>query len=178
MAHRIAEKQEPSQPLRVLPRGTALVQDYRAMFDTKTNRHVGWKFDFSGGLTFVDSKDGQTKRLGARVKQPNAVVTIAGDDPYRGEYIRHIQQGDLWAADPETAALVGVPFEPHFGGEHPEVSAKHGLDAPKLSAALRVHGFPEESVGAGVPWDLGFREAAEKKTSPAQQTTATPPASK
>lgn len=123
MAHRIQAAEPAKAPLRVLPRGTALVQDYRALHETATNRFHGWKFDPTLGPEFKDEK-GQTKRHGGRVKQVDVVVEISPDDPYYGEYVRHLKDGDLWAADEATAQAACVPLEHHFQGEHPETTAK------------------------------------------------------
>lgn len=127
MAHRIAEKVPADPPLRVLPRGTALVQDYRSLIETGTNRFHGWKWDGTLGPEFEykDAK-GETRktRHGGRVKHVDQVVVILPDDPHRAEYLRHLRDGDLWAADEATAQAAGVPFEPEFLGEHPEVSGR------------------------------------------------------
>jgi hypothetical protein len=157
MAHRIPEPVAPEPVLRVLPRGTALVQDYRALHETGTNRFHGWQFDGTLGPEFRDNLTGQMTRHGGRVKQTDAVVEVSPSDPWRGEYVRHVQQGDLWAADPETAAACGVAFEPHFAGEHPAASARHGLAGAALTARLRSHGFPAGSGAAAVPWDTDFK---------------------
>jgi hypothetical protein len=124
MAHRIPEKTEALSPLRVLPRGTALVQDYRALHDTLTTRFHGWKWDGKLGPEVLDpAGKGTGKHHGGRVKQTDKVVEIAADDPYRTEYVRHLKDGDLWAADFETARAAGVPFEPDFLDEHPATTA-------------------------------------------------------
>lgn len=171
MAHRIPEARAPQVPLRVLPRGTALVQDYRALVDAGTNRFHGWRWDGTAGPEFVDPTDKQTKRHGGRVKQTDQVVEIAADDPYRGEYLKHLQAGDLWAADEATAREAGVPFEPHFAGEHPKTSAGAGLDGAKLTAALKAGGFPEDAGVASVPWDTEFKP---KVPDPAPAKAAAP----
>jgi hypothetical protein len=123
MAQRIADPSNvPDQPLRVLPRGLALVQDYRALIEAQTNRFIGWKWDGSLGPEFVDSTGRKTNH-GGRVKQVDEVVTIAADDPHRSEYMRHLRDGDLWPADEATARAAGIAFEVHFMGEHPGVAA-------------------------------------------------------
>jgi len=136
MAHRIQEKQLPAVPLRVLHRGLAMVPDYRALMDTGTRRHVGLKFDATLGKedVFVHPVSGEqyTGNHGGFVKLVDEVVTIPVDDPHYGEYVRHLQQGDLWAADLATASAAGILFEPDFGGEHPETSA--GDEAKKVQA--------------------------------------------
>ena len=128
MAHRIQEKQVARSALRVLHRGTAMVMDYRALKDTQTRRHVGLRFDPTLGPEddFFNPRTGETQRghHGGFVKMVDEPVEIPSDDPHYAEYVRHLRDGDLWAADPETAAAAGIAFEPDFGGEHPETSVK------------------------------------------------------
>lgn len=129
MAHRIAEKQVDLPPLRVLHRGLAMVADYRALKEAGTRRHIGLRFDSTLGPedVFVHPRaDGTSEQVrgnhGGFVKLVDEVVTISPSDPYYGEYVRHLKDGDLWAADPETANAAGVLFEPEFGDEHPETT--------------------------------------------------------
>ena len=157
MAHRLAAAQPPKPALSVLPRGVALVQDYRALHETGTNRFLGWKFDPTLGPEFTDPVDGQKKHHGGRVKQTDREVVIPADDPFYHEYVVHLKHGDLWAADLETAKVAGVPLEPHFLGEHPAVSAKHGVEGAKLSAALKDLGFPNGAPDPSLPWDTDFK---------------------
>jgi len=124
MAHRLNQDGPAPCVLRVLPRGTALVQDYRALMETRTNRFHGWRWDGKLGPEFVDPVDGMKKNHGGRVKKIDEVVEIAADDPHRQEYLRHLRDGDLWAADEATAAAAGVSFEPHFLDEHPKLAEK------------------------------------------------------
>jgi hypothetical protein len=134
-----AERQVRRPALRVLHRGTAMVPDYRALMDTNTRRHVGLRFDPTLGPEddFLhprpDGRGYDTVRghHGGFVKMIDEPVTIPADDPHYGEYIRHLKDGDLWAADQETASAAGVAFEPDFEGEHPQSTA---AQAPKKSA--------------------------------------------
>jgi hypothetical protein len=128
MAHRIQEPKEVTPELRVLSRGVAMVQDYGALLGGMKRFH-GWRHDASLGEAFKDPESGQQKNAGGFVKHPDVVVTIPADSPHMTEYRRHVREGDLWAADPETAAACGVAFEPDFGGEHPANSAKHAKPA-------------------------------------------------
>lgn len=173
MAHRIPEKQAPLAPLRVLSRGTAIVSDYRALMEARVNRKVGWRFNGSLGPEFQDTSTGQTKRHGARVKSVDDVFVVQPDDPFRGEYVKHVQQGDLWAADPETAAACGVAFEPHFGGEHPKTSASHGLDGAKLAAKLKECGLGDLPDASN---PLGFDTAFKPKVATEPSKVAATPA--
>ena len=146
MAHRIPEPVKSLPPLRVLPRGLARVQDYRALVEAGVNRFHGWRFDATLGP--LQEVPGRGKvRPGGRVKGVDAVVEIPSDDPYRQEYVKHLRDGDLWAADEATAAAAGVPFEPHFLGEHPETSAAHGV------SDLSAYGPPVTAL----PFDAKFR---------------------
>jgi hypothetical protein len=135
MAHRIAEKKVELEPLRVLPRGTASVQDYGALLDTGTSRFLGWKWDGALGPGFVDPTDGQQKNHGGRVKQVDQVVVIAAESPHRTEYLKHLRDGDLWPADEATARAAGIMFEPDFGGEHPVLAAKVSPPSSRPAAA-------------------------------------------
>lgn len=163
MAHRLPEIVAKRAPLHVLPRGTATVQDYAALMDVRAsvNRKIGWRWDGTLGPTFVDPASGQTLRHGGRVKLVDEVATIAADDPHFGEYVKHLQQGDLWAADPQTAAVAGVPFEPHFLGEHPKTSALHGcnpLDDHNVRALVAARtAMTEQERLQGLPWDTKFK---------------------
>jgi hypothetical protein len=144
MAHRIEEKQAPQVPLRVLSRGLAKVQDYRSLMEARTNRFVGWRWDGTLGPEFVDALSGETKHHGGHVKKVDEVTEIAADDPHREEYVRHLKDGDLWAADPETAQAAGIAFEPHFLGEHPETMTQHAEAYAKM---LNASGWTEKVAG-------------------------------
>lgn len=133
MPHRLAEVLPAPPALRVLPRGTAMVQDYGALVDAGDRRFHGWKFDTTQGPEFVDKGDGKTKRHGGFVRQTGAVVVIPPNSPYLTEYKRHLRDGDLWAADQATADAAGVPFEPQFGGEHPEYVPPAKLATPAVA---------------------------------------------
>jgi hypothetical protein len=42
--------------------------------------------------------------------------------PLDGYFIKRLQKGELWPADTATAKIAGVPFDPTFGGEYPNLS--------------------------------------------------------
>lgn len=136
MAHRIAEKLPVRQPLRVLHRGLAMVPDYRALMDTGTRRHHGLQFDSTLGPEddFLHPKTGEKVRAhhGGWVKVVDEPSVIDAEDPHYMEYVRHLKDGDLWAADQATADAAGVLFEPDFGDEHPGAAA--GEEATKVRA--------------------------------------------
>lgn len=163
MAHRIPEIVAPRPPLHVLPRGTACVTDYAALMDERAsvNRKIGWQWDGSLGPEFTDPRSGQKMRHGGRRKLVDQITTIAGDDAHYAEYVRHLKEGDLWAADPDTARAAGVPFEPHFLGEHPATSALHGsdpMDDPNVKALIAARAaMSEQERLQGLPWDVRFR---------------------
>jgi hypothetical protein len=136
MAHRLPEVRAPEPTLRFLPRGTALVQDYRALLETGTNRFHGWQWDGSLGPEFKDTITGQTMRHGGRVKLVDVVVTVLPGDPHRKEYIQHAKDGDFWVADEVTAAACDVPLEAHFLDEHPETAAALKPKAVESKPAL------------------------------------------
>ena len=88
--------------LSVRARGRALVTHYDAL--TRGIRcFVGRRLDAStidpttdSGVSFV----------------PTGVAETV---PATVEYVRHVQHGDLWAADQATATYCGVTFDPTFG---------------------------------------------------------------
>ena len=53
--------------------------------------------------------------------------------PYRAEYVRACKDGDLWAADQETADACGVPFDPLFGA-----AASKAADKPTAKTAEKA----------------------------------------
>lgn len=46
----------------------------------------------------------------------------ATEVPMDGYFLKALRRGDLWAADRPTADIAGVPFDPTFGGEYPNLS--------------------------------------------------------
>lgn len=139
MAHRIEEAVAPEPTLRVLPRGRAMVSHYGALTQQTgaSRRFLGWKHRADLGHESVDETSKAVTRGGAFVRcavdsksgeesdsfsSLDHAHAVTADDPHRTEYLRHLRDGDLWAADEATAAAARVPFEPDFGGEHPEFS--------------------------------------------------------
>jgi len=110
----------PDDKIRVLPRGTARVQDYGALMGSGMNRFHGWTLDSTLGKPFTDPATRQPRRHAVYLKKlgVEAAVEISVDDPYYGEYVRHLRDGDLWPADLETAQRANVKFDPTFGDEH------------------------------------------------------------
>ena len=92
----------PIKKLLVHARGAALVTDYTAMANN-VRRYIGRKVDAS-------TIDAETD-TGAAFVPTGEAATV----PAMHEYVRHVQHGDLWAADQETADYCGVKFDPHFG---------------------------------------------------------------
>jgi len=129
MAQRKQPRAVPVPPLHVLPRGTAMVPDYEAQ-DTGTRRFLGWKFDREQGPEFKDATSKKTMRHGGFVRQTGVAVTIQPTNKYRGEYLKHLRDGDLWPADLATAMAAHCAWEPSFGGEHPAVKRDVPPSAP------------------------------------------------
>lgn len=128
------------EKLRVLPRGTARVQDYAALMGSGVNRFHGWKLDTTVGKPFVDPDTKQPRRHAVYVKTLGTenVVEIDSEDPHFGEYVRHLRAGDLWPADIATAQMAGVKFDATFGNEHgPDAKAQAKAD---LDALVARHG--------------------------------------
>jgi hypothetical protein len=167
MAHRIQEAAKPAPTLRFLPRGTAAVQDYAALMrPPHVNRFLGWRWDGTLGVE-VDEVDAQGRatgrklRTGGRAKLVDQVIVVGPSDPHRHEYVQHARSGDLWCADAATAATCGLPFEPHFGGEHPGAAETAGLAGTALGERLAAHGFSAEPEPAALAWDADFLPAVE-----------------
>ena len=135
-----------TKTLRVLPRGTALVPNYEANPGKTFVSRVfhGWRHDASMGGEVLEpvrtTWEPSGKRQGAFVRVPDEVTTV----PDTAEYRRHLRgderrsewHGDLWPADEETARAVGIPFDPTFGGEHPECAKRFAK--PSADPGTRV----------------------------------------
>lgn len=80
--------------------------DYEAQ-DARVRRYVGRKLVL--GEAYKDAEDVDRRR--AEFHPHDEAVQV----PYRHEYARAVRDGDLWAADEETAAFCGVQFDPDFG---------------------------------------------------------------
>lgn len=85
--------------LRVKAKGAALVPVYASVGSTP-RRYLGRVYDAS---------------LGAAGGWPSSGVVEVRD--HFAEYRAHVRDGDLWAADEESAEACGVVFDPTFGGE-------------------------------------------------------------
>jgi hypothetical protein len=165
-------------PLRMLVKGAAMVPDYDALVPEDASRpglrrFVGRKFDASVGPTFdvVDpttgEKTGERRNRGAFVPQlgEDAVFEYPWEGRHRNEYLRHLRDGDLWAADSYTASVSGAKFDPKFGDEHAE-SAKSELE--KTLVELRKLADKAESAPKPDPnAERAARLAASAKTAPA-----------
>lgn len=150
-----ATVQEPKR-LRFLSRGTALVPNYESA-KSGVRRFHGWKHHTEIGIDApvveddgrpeTDAKGkptGRTVRLGGFVKQLGQVTAVGIHSEFAGEYIRHLRDGDLWAADEFTARTARVKFDASFGGEHDD-DARDRLALEMLQAQAISAG---ESAGA------------------------------
>ncbi len=134
----------PQPPLKFLPKGTGMVQDYGQMRAGVRCFH-GYKHDPTLGakVPIFDDKGvptGATGNRGAFVKQlgSESVVVVPFEDDHRGEYIRALRDGSLWPADEYTAQLAGLAFDKAFGGEHDDkakAAQKAALDEARGVAA-------------------------------------------
>jgi hypothetical protein len=106
-----------NQKLRVLAKGTGRVPNYEHQLAGRNSAH-GWKcVPLGPEFTDADARQSPAPVIGrhaAFVKSVGVVIEL----PDTVEYRRHLRDGDLWAADPETAALVGAKFDPDYGNEH------------------------------------------------------------
>jgi len=171
MAHRIAEVLPELPELRVLARGSAMVPDYGALANPAgaMRRFHGRRLRRDVGPTFKDEK-GEVRHHGGFEKVVDHVVTIAPNSEHYAEYIRHLRDGDLWAADQVTADAAGVLFEPDFGGEHPgHASLKEHAELLKKRAETE-----KEHVAAAKKLEAeraaAAKVAAEKPATPADGT--------
>jgi hypothetical protein len=96
--------------LRVRARGTAMVPNMEAL-DAGARRFIGRVFDPTLGPA------------GGWPASPDITEV-----PRRAEYLFAVRDGDLWAADEETAQFCGVKFDPSFGGEGEEPAKKSKKD--------------------------------------------------
>lgn len=94
------------QKLRVKARGSAMCPDYEAM-EARTRRYIGRKLVL--GEAFKDA-EGEDRRR-AEFHPTGEVHEI----PVRHEYVLAVKDGDLWAADEDTAKYCNVAFDPLFG---------------------------------------------------------------
>lgn len=130
--------------LRVLPRGTAMVQDYERM-----GKHGqpalfhGWRHDSTLGEEYRDpefrdvkTKVGPVRRDGGFVKHCPEIIEV----PNSVEYRRALVDKSLWPADQATAQEAGVPFDPTFGGD--EDLAHHAVTVVvDVNSAIAAGGF-------------------------------------
>ena len=101
--------------LRFFPRGTAMVFDLDA-HEAGIRRFVGRRLDRSLGQAEKDASGNHIGMTGGWPPHEKPQEVQA-----RAEYVSACKDGDLWAADEETAQFCGVPFDPKFGGEHDPV---------------------------------------------------------
>lgn len=113
-------------PLRFLAKGAGMTPNYAAQAGGIRCFH-GYKFDSTLGPKVAMRDEfgrstAEVRNHGAFVKSLGEIVTVDFFDQHRGEYIRHLRDGDLWPADEYTAQLAGVAFDPKFGGEHDDAA--------------------------------------------------------
>jgi hypothetical protein len=116
--------------LRVLSRAGIIVLDVVHAQQTGARRYVGrktitaWKEDelppgepsHIQSNTFLEPGDKPIPHTAyPRISTPSVVPA----DRY---FIKAIKNGELWAADEETARICGVAFDPTFGGDHPSLT--------------------------------------------------------
>lgn len=97
--------------LRFRARGTALVQNH-ARLDAGIKSFVGRKY------TKVESEPGAEEQWGFAPTGADEEVA------YASEYVRACKDGELYAADEETAKACGVKFDSNFGAAPEKPAAK------------------------------------------------------
>lgn len=104
----------PDPKLRVLARGTAMVQHYEAapaQHGQAPQRRISHHHDPNVGPRYL-TREGPLgdelveRRHGAWIKKVGDVQEV----PFTAEYFRHLRDGDLYPADDETASTIGFPF--------------------------------------------------------------------
>lgn len=115
--------------LRVLARGDRTVFDLER-HEAGIRRYVGRKHDRTLGVVFTERDAGGTDNQHRQGGWPASHKPAEPDElPYRAEYLFAIRDGDLWAADKETADICGVAFDPTFGGEYDVAPVPSSLPA-------------------------------------------------
>lgn len=95
--------------LKLRARGGLLVQHLGALGSSQ-KRYVGRQWDPS----LKDQKRGID---GGWPALPDG-EEVHCEQMHLSEYAREVREGALWAGDEETAKLLGVKFDPDFGGEY------------------------------------------------------------
>jgi|GEM_PF-2481720 hypothetical protein len=129
------------QSYNVLAKGAVLVPDYSRMKTTGRLSFVGRKVHHAPSIEALPveargapvrvrdttewTPEPTTVEAWVPLRTPTAVVSADHDDPQQREagayYRERIAEGGLWPADAVTAAACGVPFDPTFGDEYPEL---------------------------------------------------------
>jgi hypothetical protein len=161
--HQVGSK-EHRKPLRVLPRGTALVPDYEALYHPthSVRRFHGWTHDRTLGepVKSLDVHGAPTidgAMSGGFRRSESEVVEV----PDTAEYRRHLRgdprvdvwNGDLWPADLETAREVGCkfyPLEPDFAEEFADEHPAHAT-ALKPAVPMAVPTKPDSPKALYTP---------------------------
>lgn len=117
----------PPEKLRFRARGTAMVQNHEQL-EAGVNAFVGRRFGPVAGKPgrYGFAPNGETEEV-----------------PYRAEYVKACADGDLWAADDETAKhcdhyakahkLPTVAFDPKFGAAAGGTPALATTTAPAVA---------------------------------------------
>lgn len=124
--------------LRVLARGNVLVLDTDFARQTGAKRYIGRKTVSAWNIDDLPADEPghiQRNEFLQRGDQPiphtahpkssePASIDLRSSHPETVRFIlKTIKSGGLWPADKETAQYCGVPFDPSFGGEYPELTS-------------------------------------------------------
>lgn len=125
------------QHLTVRARGTALVSDFDALDRPKPLRRFI-------GRQYVQDK--VTGRWGFMpTGKPEQVR-------HRSEVLKAVRDGDLWAADEDTAKVCGVRFDPTFG--EPPAPPAPASDVQLAAPTKATKKFKQEAGAAGGKGDV------------------------
>ena len=116
-------------PLRVLARGHLLVMQHE-MAGASPRRFIGRT------PRARENPPGSHPLLEAATEWHalNEPTELTTDPQYVAEYLREIRERALWPADEATAKAAGVPFDPTFGGEYPELTKPKPTPEPAPAA--------------------------------------------
>lgn len=104
--------------LRFRARGTALCQHFEKL-EARIKAFVGRKYKEVEPGVFGFAPTGEVETV-----------------PYRAEYVKACRDGDLWAADADTAKTCGVDFDPSFGADAPSPAAAPSAPAGRLDSLI------------------------------------------
>jgi hypothetical protein len=101
-------------------------------------RYVGRTFDPNLGHTYLDENKNRLLTGGWPASKVGEEILISDEHviEHTVEYARAVRSGDLWAADEDTAKLLGVDFDSKFGGEFDEEPEAPKPEVPRPTKSI------------------------------------------